>query len=100
MVEVDYDQLADFGGFDGHTPRLILFFSIEHPWGKPLRAFHLPDAVLKTVKEVEAEMLKIIESRPLAGAMVPSYCGMVDDHTRPSYFGCTPYGRLMYSGKP
>lgn len=30
MVEVDYNQLADFGGFDGHTPCLILF-GIEAP---------------------------------------------------------------------
>lgn len=33
--------------------------------------------------------------------MAPGYCGMVvDDYTCPSYFGFTPYGRLMYSGKP
>lgn len=92
MVEVDYDQLADFGGFDGHTPCLILF-GIEAPWGKPLRIPRLPDDVLKTVKEVEAEILKIVERRPPESFTRPYYCGLCSlaDYSN---------GRYFYRGKP
>jgi len=34
MVEVDYDQLANFGGFDGHTPCPILYGIIPIPLGQ------------------------------------------------------------------
>lgn len=92
MVEVDYDQLADFGGFDGHTPCLILF-GIEVPWGKPLKIPRLSDAALKTVKEVEAEILKIVESRPPESFTRPYYCGLdsLADYSN---------GRYFYRGKP
>ena len=94
MVEVDYDQLANFGGFDGHTPCLILF-GIESPWGKPVRipCLRLPDDVLKTVKEVEAEILKIVETRPTESFTRPYYCGLdsLADYSN---------GRYFYRGKP
>lgn len=89
MVEVDYDQLADFGGFDGHTPCPI-FFGIESPWGKPLRIprLRLPDDVLKTVKEAEAEILKIVETRPPESFTRPCYCGLdsLADYSNSRYF--------------
>lgn len=94
MVEVDFGQLADFGGFDGHTPCLILF-GIESPWGKPLRIPRLPDASLKAIKEIEAEILKItaVPYELLKGATAPCYCGL-------SSLADYSNGRYFYRGKP
>lgn len=94
MVEVDYDQLANFGGFDGHTPCPILYgIEYRYPWGKPLRIPRLPDDVLKTVKEVEAEILKIVERRPPEIVYAPLLLrpGQPRRHSNDRYF---------YRGKP
>lgn len=61
METIDYDQLPNFGGFDGHTDRIpTVWHGIESPFGDAAWSSRIPrlsDAILADVKRQEKEIL-------------------------------------------
>lgn len=83
---IDYDQLTDFAGYDGHSqPRAVFYaidYGIELPLGdiwEPSKIVSIPEGIKAALKAAEARALSILNDRPagLAG---------YNDPPRPSFY--------------
>lgn len=91
MEELDYDQLADFAGYDGHTQAGPVVYGIETPWGdiwEPSKFISIPGGIKAAIKAAEARALSILNDRPagLAGYNDPPRSSFYSAFDPPSRF--------------
>lgn len=60
---IDYDQLPDFAGYDGHGQAPAVFYGIASPWGdiwNVTKIIDIPEGVKAALKETEARAIRCL----------------------------------------
>lgn len=85
---IDYDQLPDFAGHDGHGQAPAVFYGIASPWGdiwNVTKIIDIPEGVKAALKETEARAIRCL----LNGC--PDGLASYNDPPRPSWQGYPGY---------